>query len=143
MSEDLKTLRAFLRETRVKADVILGADHVSADVKTIIKDLIHAGQNLDILIDLNSGQSADGRVLKKKLEAAKSEIRSMEAKVEGAKKLIMALVEEIRILTVESANISKRHTADPNDPDSLSAARIKASLQKVAEIIVKSQQQQP
>lgn len=138
MADDQQALKVFLRSTRDRAEGVLGGAHIGADVKELIRDLLQIANNAEDLISHSSGQSADTRVLKKKLDQSKTETRAAEAKIESAKKLILSLVDEIKAIHIETAGILKRHAADMTDAGAVSATRIKTAIQKMTEIIVKS-----
>jgi hypothetical protein len=126
--------KAFLLDARKRADEILGALHVSAEVKELVKDLLHCAESLEAAVAANTGQSSDVRVLRKKLDASKGEIRAAETKAETLKAAIMTLAPELKSISSEAANILKADAANA------SAAKIKASTQKLAEIIIKAGQ---
>lgn len=137
MANDQQTIKSFLHGVREQADVIIGEPHVSADVKNVIRDLLQVCANFDELLEHSSGQSADTRMLKKKLDQAKADARASENKIGDVKKTILSLVEEIKSIGAESGHILKRH-ATPNDPDAASATKITAATRKMVEIIIKS-----
>ncbi len=134
---DEKALRAFMTRTREQADAILSAEHIGADVKSVIKDLIQVSQNIDQFMQLSSGQSADARVLKKKLEQAKADIKAAEAKQEALKQLLTTLIDEIKVISAESQALAKLVGADAAAPGAQAVQKIRASVQKMAETIIK------
>ncbi len=136
MAHDQQTLKAFLSDTRTRAADVLDQPHVGADVKNVIRDLLQISDSFYSLLDQSAGQSADARVLKKKLDLAKTEMREVANKLEATKKTMMALVEEIKTVNTEVAQIVKRHEATPQDLDIQSALRIKAVVQKMVGHIV-------
>ncbi len=131
---DVANIRAFMHEVREKADQITSNSHVGADVKSVIKDLIQIGENLETVLQQSTGQSADSRVLKKKLDQAKQDMRGNEGKLETVKKSVMAIVEELKIVGQESNGLLKKFEA--GSPEAGQVSRIKASTQKMAETVV-------
>ncbi len=131
---DGSNIRAFMHEVREKADKITASPHIGADVKGVIKDLIKIGENFENVLQQSSGQSADSRVLKKKLDQAKQDMRGNETKLETVKTSIMAIIEELKIVGQESNALLKRFEA--NSPDAIQVTRIKTSTQKMAETVV-------
>lgn len=136
MSGDQHTLKIFLSETRERANKVLNEEHVGADVRNVIKDLLQVADSFSTLMQENVGQSADVRVWRKKHDQVKAEARDLSAKMDAAKKAVQALVEEIKQVSAEAAIIAKRHDQSPQDPDLQSAARIRLAAQKMVALIV-------
>lgn len=141
MTIDAPSLRMYALQLKDKAKHVLGAEHTGADAKGLIKDLIDLGEKLECLIEQSSGQSADVRMLRKKLDLGKQETKAAESRVESLQKEMALLVAEVKSIAVEVAAISKRHP-EATDPDALSASKVKAANQKIAEVIVKATQTQ-
>lgn len=138
MSEDIKVQRAYVSATRDKAKSVLEEAHHDAIVKDVIKDLLQLVVSFEAVIQNANGQSADVRVLRKKLDQAQAAVRTAEAGMEKAKKIVMSIVEEIKVISSESGQILRRHEADPADVDTVSATKIRAAAQKIVELIVEA-----
>ncbi len=133
MSSD-QNYKAFLQDARGRADDVLAEVHIGADVKNLIKDLLQIAESLEGMMAANSGQSSDVRVLRKKLDASKGEIRAAETKAENLKGQIVGLATELKAISTETGVLLK---ADPAHPQGL---KLKASAQKMAEIIITASQ---
>ena len=134
---DEQMIRNFLITAKKNAAEVLGQPHVGDDVKSVIKDLLQITQNFQ---DLNQGatsQSADVRVLKKRFDQAKAEIRASEARLVSAKQLMLAAASDAEVIVVETLNIVKRHQTPDTDPDFISGNKIKTAARKIIEAIVK------
>ena len=134
---DHQALKVFLHETRRKATAVLAEEHIGADVKLVIESLFQICDSFEDLVAQSSGQSADSRMMKKKLDQAKADKKAVEMRVDALKKQVLTLIPEIKNIAGEAAGIAKRH-GDPTDPDAGSAGKIKAATQKMAEIVVKT-----
>ncbi len=135
MSEE-QALKAFLNETRERANTVLQEEHIGADVKNVLRDLLKVSDSFHQLMQQSTGQSADTRVLKKKLDQSKAETRAVQAKLDGSKAMVVALTDEIKKVSSEAVQIAKRHEATPDDPDAQGAGRIRSALQKMVSLIV-------
>ena len=133
---DFNALKLYLAETREKSSVIIGMEHIGADVRSNIKDLLKICENFQSLFDQISNQSADSRLAKKKLEQSKAETRAVENKFEDAKKMIMNMAGDIKTLSGEANAILKRHATTTDDADSQSAKQILNSAQSMVKSIV-------
>ncbi|MES3038109.1 MAG: hypothetical protein V4736_09405 [Bdellovibrionota bacterium] len=129
-------LKKFLFATKSKASTILDSDHVAAEVKLIIKDFLQVCDNFDTLSQQSSGQNADARLLKKRLDQSKTEMKALENKIDSIKKSVVSMIEDIKIASAEANAIIKRHPAEGDDPDFQSASKIKSSIQKLTEKVV-------
>lgn len=136
MSYDLPVLKQYLNETREAASAVLGMEHIGHDANKVIKDLLAIADSFDSLMQQSQGQSADSRIIKKKYDHARADIRALEAKLEAIKASIFIVVESIKTVTVEASAITKRHEADLTHADAASAATIKQATQRMAEIVI-------
>jgi regulator of replication initiation timing len=138
MPNDAQSIKAFMNQAQQRAETILSAEHIGGDVKMLIRDLLQISKNLENLMHESSGNQSDMRVLKKRLDQAKAIGREDETKIAAVRTIFFSLADEIKLILSEAAKIIKHHEARPNESDAGSAARIKASAQKMIEIIVKS-----
>ena len=138
MADEQQSLKHFLFEAKSRADVILAAEHIGADVKAVIKDLLLIGNNYETTMQQAAGQSADARMLKKKLDQSKSGSKDIELKLASAKALVFKIVDEIKIVNSETATILKSLAADPQNPIHQGATKIKAATQRMIDIIVQT-----
>lgn len=127
-------VRRFLMETKEKAEVVLRESHTGADAKTVINDLLQVASNLVDLNDASAGQSADARVVKKRMEQQRAEMKAVEAKFLAAKNAAIQLATQIEMIALETKNIRSR-TVMANDPNAASAAKIDAAVQALAKVI--------
>lgn len=135
--DEEQRIKLFLSQTKEKANEILLQAHVGADIKGTIKDLLLVGDNFEKLIQSMTGQSSDSRILKKKLEQAKVESKAFEVNIESLKKVLLLIVDEVKKINVEAAQVIKRHEAKQSQAvDALSATRIKSATQKIIDVIV-------
>lgn len=132
--------KQFLVDARNRAQDVLGAEHIGADVKDLIKDLLHACSNFEESASNSAGASSDIRVLRKKMDQTRAELKAMESKFEGAKAIVLSLTPELKNISAETGAILKRFEATPTDANHVSAMKIKAATQKMAEAIIKSSQ---
>ena len=138
MSDDPKVLRAYVNATRDKAQGIVEETHHDALVREVIKDLLQLVTQYENALQNVSGQSADVRVLRKKLEQAQGSVRAAEAGMEKAKKMVLGLAEEVKLINSEAGQIAKRHESEPTHPDATSATKIRQAAQRIVELIVES-----
>jgi hypothetical protein len=131
-------IQAFLMDVKVRSENVLGETHVSEDIKHVIRDLMKVCGNLQGLIHQSSGQSADARMLKKKVDQTKGELRMSEDRVDSAKKLIFSLIEEVKVIANEAGVIIKRNEGAGDTSDLSSAVRIRTAAQKMIEQIVQA-----
>lgn len=136
MSDEQQALKVFLNNARERASLVLNEEHIGADVKSVIKDLLQVSDSFSTLMVQNVGQSSDVRVLKKKFDQAKGEIRNLTTKLEAFKKAVLPIVDAIKVVSAESGEIAKRHATSTQDPDLQSAARIRAAAQQMVALIV-------
>jgi hypothetical protein len=136
LSDD-QMIRAFLATTKKNAAEVLGQPHVGDDVKSVIKDLLQICQNFQDLTGSATSQSADVRVLKKKFDQSKSDLRAIDAKLTAAKQLMLSVASEVEIVIKETISILKRHQTPATDPDFISGNKIRAASKKVIEAILK------
>ncbi len=136
MSDEQQALKVFLNNARERATTVLSEEHIGADVKRVIKDLLQVSDSFSTLMVQNVGQSSDVRVLKKKFDQSKGEIRDLTAKVDAFKKAVLPLVDAIKVVSAESGEIAKRHSTSTQDPDLQSAARIRSAAQQMVALIV-------
>lgn len=134
MSED-QLLKSFYIDAHKRAEQILSEPHVGADVKSTLKDLLKIAEDFRHLLDHTSGQSADIRVMRKRFEAQRNEIRQQEERVEEVKRMVLMLATEVEVIQNEAGQIIKR-ASTPNDPIASHATRIKTSAQKVVEVVM-------
>ncbi len=135
MSEDQKSIKAFLHITREKADVILSAEHVNNEAKTAIKDLLQICNNFESLLTSNVGSNADTNLLKKRYEQSKSELKKAEEKINIAKESMQSLVAEVVKVSNETNTLLKGLGADTESPTFKALTRIKHSIAQMASII--------
>ncbi len=128
-----QAMKAFMVEAKEKAHAVLTQDHVGADVKVALKDLIQVCDTLQAAIAEMSNSSADSRLAKKKLEQAKGETRVAEKQVEELRKTIMNMATDIKAISGEANAILKRH---PDDVDGASAKQVLAGAQSIVKVIV-------
>jgi archaellum component FlaC len=136
MSDDQHNLKVFLNQARERAAIVVTEEHIGADVKNVIKDLLQISDSFSTLMQQNVGQSADVRVWRKKYDQAKAEAKDISTKLEGIKKAVQGLVEEVKVVSAEAVTIAKRFEQAPQDPNLQSAARIRAAAQKMVALIV-------
>jgi hypothetical protein len=117
--------KQFISDTRKKAELVSNSAHISSDIKDIIKDLLVIADNFESLMSQSVGQSADSRVLKKKLDQSKLELNQV-------KKALAAIAGEIKTIGLESGNIIKSPATAVE-----AANKIKSAIQKIAETVVK------
>jgi regulator of replication initiation timing len=79
-----------------------------------------------------SGQTADLRVMKKRLDQFKHEVKVTEDRLSDARRMVISLATEIEMIQVEAGHIKKRLASTPDSPDLASADRILALAGKVA-----------
>jgi molecular chaperone GrpE (heat shock protein) len=135
-SDDQLVIKQFMHQAQKNGQEILLQTHVSADIKSVVKDLLQVCDNFQNLLGSSSGQSADARVIKRKYEQSKQELKAAEAKVEAAKSVILSIVEEIKSINGEATTIAKRHENEPGSPDTTSVSNIKRMTSKIIELIV-------
>lgn len=136
MADDIQVLKSFLNSTKNKAAEVQSREHLSADVRNIIGDLLQLCENFDELFAMSQGQTADARILKKKFDQIKAEQRTTEGKMELIKKSVVFLVDDIKTISTEASTILKRHEANTSEPNYVAAMRIRSAAHKMAEIIV-------
>ncbi|GIL18419.1 MAG: hypothetical protein BroJett040_21700 [Oligoflexia bacterium] len=130
--------KAFISKAKDQATGILAQPHIGAETKAIVKDLLTIIETYERQALESTGQSADVRLARKKLEQSKAETRAAEAKAESAKQLILSLIEDIKTINNETLSILKRHTPESADADSQSATKIRSSIQRMTETITRS-----
>jgi hypothetical protein len=126
-------LKAFLNETKERSKSILESSHIGADVKGIIKDLIALGDNVVALLNQNRDQTADTRVLRKKLDQSRAEAKVLEQKSAEIRSTILSFTEDIKTIAAEANQIIKR---SPGSADATSASKILSSTQSMVQSIV-------
>lgn len=137
MADDV-VQKAFISKAKDQASGILGQPHIGAETKATVKDLLTIIETYERQALESTGQSADVRLARKKLEQSKAETRAAEAKAESAKQLILSLIEDIKTINNETLSILKRHTPESADPDAQCALKIRSSIQRMTETITRS-----
>ncbi len=132
-------LKRILIDSRTKADEVLKASHVDYEVKSLIKDLLILGDAAEKSMNDTVVQSADARVLKKRLDSLKMQMRNMEPAMEKMtlfKEQILPVVqEEVKTITQAANEILGRHK--PGEPNSRCASLVKISLQSLVTALAK------
>ncbi len=128
-----QAMKSFIVDAKEKANAVLAQDHVGADVKIALKDLMQVCDSLQGVIAEMNNSSADSRLAKKKLEQARGETRAAEKQGEELRKVIMNLVNDIKAISGEANAILKRH---PDDVDGVSSKQILANAQSMVKVIV-------
>jgi hypothetical protein len=136
LSDD-QMIRNFLINAKKNAAEVLAQPHIGDDVKSVIKDLLQICQNFQDVVGSNTSQSADVRVLKKKFDQAKSDVRAIDAKLTEAKQLMLSVASEAEVVIKETISILKRHQTPDTDPDFISGNKIRTASKKVIEAILK------
>lgn len=131
-----QALKFALSEARKKADTVLSDSHTGAEAKASITTLLKIGEAYRDLLSANHGASADARVVKKRLDQAKSENRALEEKLATMHKSVLSLATEVEMLGVEAGQILKRNAAHPTSPDHGSATRILTSAHRIIDVVV-------
>lgn len=137
MADVQKDFRIFISQALAKGHEVLAAAHVGAEPKTAIRDLMHAIDLFGKQLEEAAGQSSDQRLLKRKFDQSKAELRVVQ---EATKKLLFTFVGELKVIINEAQDVFVRHELDNADPDYHCSLRIKASAQKMIDIIVKTAQ---
>lgn len=128
--------KRFLTEVRERADKVLADSHTDDNAKRVIRDLLQVGDNFAQLMEQSMGQSADVRVVRKKLDFAKAEYRELEEKLTDFKKKLIALATEIEIINVEAGQILKRQgSASGTSTESAAIERIKSAAQRIIKAV--------
>lgn len=140
MDSDNIQWKAFVTESLSKAKAVLSEDHVGGPVRDAIKDLMKIAENLEQMLYSQAGQNADQRVLKKRYDQVKHELREQEKKIEPIKAAVGELVELTKAVATEANLLLKRHRDAPESPDFIAATRLKAMSGKIVEIIIRISQ---
>lgn len=138
MENDENSFRRFLGETKEKAKTTIEQSHVSAEIRTVIADLLQLLEQFDQIIRNRSDGKSDQRLLAKRMEALKVEHRTANKRLENLKE----------ILTVDIGPILKSISTEASALDQLaeklsdstlknSAGRIKMALLGLIEAIKK------
>jgi hypothetical protein len=121
-------------ETKDKADAVLADSHTGADAKLVIQHLMQIATDLVELNDVSAGQSADARVIKRKMELQRAESRAVETKAANAKNAVIQLATQIEVIGIESKKIRSR-TVLADDPNAASVNRIDAAVTAITKVI--------
>jgi hypothetical protein len=133
VSQDLN-VRRFLMETKEKAEAVLADSHTGLEAKQVIRHLIEIATGLIELSDVSAGQSADARVIKRKMEQQRAEARVTETKVAAAKNAVIQLATQIEVIAIEAKKIRSR-TVLADDPNAASVTKIDSSVATIAKTI--------
>lgn len=128
-SEDVAQFRSFVREVVDAGQEVTQMSHVAEPVKAVIRDFLKICQNINLLIDNQSGQTADGRILKKKLEQFKSDFYLAEKKVEKMQQLILSVLEDFQDITIAVEHILKDTNSQPNTVTHINAKKIQQTIE--------------
>lgn len=134
---DAHNLKQRLSIAVQKADEVVNQTHVAADIKSIVREMRDIAEGFGHEMANTRDSSADTRFMKKKLDQAVKDHRSLELKIDDVKKAIGELVVELKTIGGEVGGILKRHDPSSGDDDCFAALKIKAATQKMAEIVVK------
>jgi len=144
MSTNLEhALKLALTEARKKAEDVLADKHTGADAKASITGLLKIGEAYRDMIQTNQGATADARVIKKRYDQAKADVRLLEDKMAEVQRSILSLATEVEMLGVEAGHIIRRNAGQPDSPDHGSAARILASAHRIIDVVVKLSKTEP
>ncbi len=125
---DDQQFRTFLKDAKDRANHYSGESYVSADVRTVILDLLKIVTSFERIEAESDGQSADSRIMKRKYDTARQETKLAEKRVEALKKLMTDLLDVVIAIGTETAKM-------PEDM----RAKVKDALQKTAKTINESQ----
>ncbi len=123
---DDSQFKAFLVITKGKAVDFTNNADLDAEVKTTIRDLIKAIESFEGLKNEMTGQSADSRILRKRLEQSRQETKAAEKRIEAIKLVVSGLVESVMRLSIEANKVADQDVA----------ARLKGEIQKAAKVVV-------
>lgn len=132
--------KTFVAEALKKAEAVLAEDHIQADTRAALKDLVQIAVNVDSVLQSQFGQTADARLLKKRYDQAKLDLKAQEQKVEALKAAFSEIVEATKAIAADANVLVKRHKDAPDDPDHAVALRLKALATRIVEVIVKTNQ---
>lgn len=113
-SEELNNFRHFINETAANGTEVTKMSHVAEPVKNTVRDLLKICENVTKLLDSNTGQSADTRILKKKYEQIRLEHSQMNKKFEKAQNLLLSLLEDIQDITNSVEMLTKANATQAN-----------------------------
>lgn len=144
MSANLEhSLKLALTEARKQAEEVLADKHTGAEAKATITGLLKIGEAYRDMIQTNQGATADARVMKKRLDQSRADVRSLEERLTEMQKSILALATEVEMLGVEAGHIVRRNASHPDSADHGSATRILASAHRIIDVVVKLTKAQP
>lgn len=136
MAMEPQNLKIFISTTKDKVSNVLTQEHIGADAKNVIKDLLLIIEELTEAVQDTTGLSADTRMLKRKFDQFKNDAKAKEMKlIEDTKAKLLAMAAELKTIGVEAGKIAKSTEGKPSTPESSSLQRIKLAAQKAVEIL--------
>jgi hypothetical protein len=138
MSED-QQFRQFLGEAVAKARTFSESQHISNEVRDVLKDFIEIAGQFERLISARNDGGADQRRLTKKFDALKAEHRESQKHVEKLKGILTTdLISVFKAFTAEAVHLDSLDEKFPDAGLKSSSQRIKAALANLLETIKKA-----
>jgi hypothetical protein len=129
-SEEIAQFRNFVRQTMEAGREVTGMSHVAEPVKAVVRDFIKISENINLFIDSQTGQSADVRVLKKKMDQMRSEGFVNEKKIEKIQLLILDFLEGMQEITLAAETIIKSNQIPSNSIAAKSIQKIQLTIEE-------------
>jgi hypothetical protein len=123
---DNQAFVAFLSDVKKRAEGFIGEEYISEDVRKCLRDFLKVVESFSALQSDSVAVGADARLFKKRLEQSKADLKAAEKRVETLKGIGFGLVIPAKQLSNEIASVS----------DPAVAARMKASVQKIADALI-------
>ena len=123
---DNQQFTAFVSDVKKRAEFFIGEEYISEDVRKCLRDFLQVAENFAALQSDSMSMGADARLAKKRLDQAKTDIRTQEKRVEQLKSTGLGLIIPVKQLTNELSSITEPTLQ----------ARFKAGLQKIADAVI-------
>ena len=128
-------LKLFLTEAKQRAAEITQQPHIGTDVKNLIAELLmYLGQFAEAL-DSNTGEMADVRLARRRMDQVKLEAKQTVAKLGVLKNEVLQISSAVEIIVRETKAVKARVVV-AEDPNAASVLRLEGALKEIMKLIV-------
>jgi hypothetical protein len=130
--------RRYLRETREKALKLASEPHHANEVRECLKDFTELSKQIEVLLDDRSASNVDQRVLQKRFDAAKTDLKVVNQRLEKVKEVFAAdVMPAMKAFGAEANIVSEKGQATHDPALTECASRIRAHVKKLVEAFTK------
>ena len=128
-------LKLFLTEAKARAAEITAQPHIGTDVKNLIAELLMTLGQFAEALDSNTGEMADVRLARRRMDQVKIEAKLTVAKLGTLKNEVSQISSAVEIIVRETRAVKAR-VVIADDPNAASVLRLEGALKEIMKLIV-------